>query len=175
MATLASSSFLCQQTWMNVMNDRGKIHPKLFCLILQLAPQLERSMFSFWPTWLWLCLQSCTMFICHVLSLCRNGGPLHLLLLRLFVSWLNKIMEGTTNFAAVWGGYLSLFVVWGIDFLPPIALMKPLLGVPLGIHLVLITLSYLIWSLFKQEWMLGFASGVCLRMGPFLLVFCFQG
>lgn len=84
---------------------------------------------------------------------------------------LNEAVEGTPNPALVLGGYLSLYVVWGIDFLPPTTLMKPLLGVPLGIHLVLITLSYLIWSLFKQEWMLRFALGVCLCMDSFLLVF----
>lgn len=93
---------------------------------------------------------------------------------RLCGFWLNKAVEGITNFASGFGGYLSLYVVWGIDFLPPTTLMKLLLEVPLGIHLVLITLSYLIWSLFKQEWILRFASGVCLSKGPFLLVFVFK-
>lgn len=93
---------------------------------------------------------------------------------RLSGFWLNKAVEGITNFASGFGGYLSPYVVWGIDFLPPTTLMKPLLEVPLGIHLVLITLCYLIWSLFKQEWILRFASGVCLSKGPFLFVFVFK-
>lgn len=114
---------------------------------------------------------------CLLGGLCRCAGMTVLYIFfffRLIGFWLNKAGEGTTNFAAVLGGYLSPYVVWGIDFLPPTTLMKPLLRVPLGIHLALITLSYLIWSLFKQEWMLRFASGVCLCMGPFLLVFVFK-
>lgn len=148
---------------------------RMVCKITRVGPSTEKkSMFSFWPTWLWLCLQSCTVFTWPVLSSCRNDVFFHLFLFRFVGFWLNKAVEGTTDFASILGGYLSLYVVWGIDFLPSATLMKPLLGFPLGIHLVLITLSYLIWSLFKQEWMLRFASGVCLCTGPFLLVFVFK-
>lgn len=111
----------------------------------------------------WLLCRSTRMMVFYIIPLFGLVG-----------FWLNNAVEGAADIAAVLGGYLSRFVVWKIDFLPPTTLMKPLLGVPLGIHLVLITLGYLIWSLFKQEWMLGFASGVCLRMGPFLLVFVFK-
>lgn len=131
----------------------------------------RRSMFSFWHHMIMIKFQSVYLLFCHS---AWNDGLLHHFLFRRVGFWLNNAVEGTTNIASVLGGYLSLFVVWEIDFLPPTTLMKPLRGVPLGIHLVLITLGYLIWSLFKQEWMLGFASGVCLRMGPFLLVFVFK-
>lgn len=63
----------------------------------------------------------------------------------LFFDWKEtegkKPPEVTANIALLFGGYLSLFVVWEIDFLPPATLMKPLLWLPLGIHLVLITLG----------------------------------
>lgn len=62
----------------------------------------------------------------------------------------------------------------GLSFSLPLHWWNPCWGVPGGIHLVLITLSYLICSLFKQEWMLRFASGVCLSVGPFHLVFVFK-
>lgn len=70
--------------------------------------------------------------------------------------------------------FVTICGFWRIDFLPPTALMKALLGAPLGIHLRLITLSYLICSLFKQERMLRFTSGVCLFAALFHPVFVFK-
>lgn len=170
--------FSCQNEWMNVINDddeekknaNGWFHNGVQDHQSWSHNWKKKSMFSFWPTCLWLSFKVFTF----VLLSCRDDGLSHHFLFRRVGFWLNNAVEGTTNIASVLGGYLSLFVIWEIDFLPPTTLMKPLRGVPLGIHLVLITLGYLIWSLFKQEWMLGFASGVCLRMGPFLLVFVFK-
>ena len=63
------------------------------------------------------------------LSSCRNDISLHLFFVFLFPAgffWLNKAAEASTNFTSVLGGYLSQYVVWGIDFPPPTTLMKPL-------------------------------------------------
>lgn len=181
---MLSRSLFCMSKWMNewmwwMMMMKKKKMPKadfiMVCRITRVGPttgkKRRRSMFSFWHHMIMIKFQSVYLLFCHN---AWNDGLLHHFLFRRVGFWLNNAVEGTTNIASVLGGYLSLFVVWEIDFLPPTTLMKPLRGVPLGIHLVLITLGYLIWSLFKQEWMLGFASGVCLRMGPFLLVFVFK-
>lgn len=119
-------------------------------------------------------LSWCLLEVLYHCKAMTSFASIFLLDIQLFFFVCKRLLMGTTNFTSVLGGYLSPYAVWGIDFLPSTTLMKPLLGVPLGIHLVLITLSYLICSLFKQEWMLRFASGVCLSMGPFLLL-CFQG
>lgn len=162
--------------WVCKMNMVSLFELRIACNITRVGSVSgkNKSMLSLWATWFWLCLHSCTVFTWELLQSCGNYFFFSFFQFRLCGFWLNKAVEGITNFASGFGGYLSLYVVWGIDFLPPTTLMKLLLEVPLGIHLVLITLSYLIWSLFKQEWILRFASGVCLSKGPFLLVFVFK-
>lgn len=164
--------------WMSEYNEwDGKMN--VFSLSDLCATSAElagknKSMLSLQATWFPLCLHSCTVFTWEVWQSCRNNF-FFFFQFQLSGFWLNKAVESTTNFASGLGGYLSLYVGWRIDFLPPTTLMKPLPGGSSGNSSCAdnFELSYLVTVQTRVNAQICFR---CLSLrGSISSCFCFQG
>ena len=144
-----------------------------------------RCMLLFCPPWLWLCLQLSHSVYCRCFISVQGQGSFSSAFLSFWKNiypkaseafWRNNAVSGIfTNLTLVFGGCMSLYVVLRDWFHPPpTTLMKLVLEAPWGIHLALITLSYLIWSTVQTRVNAEICFQVFVSLWVrFVLFFCF--